>query len=154
MSAMGVSRQARPQLRGRSGFTLIELLVVMVILGVLAAFIIPRVVGRGEDARRAKAVSDREALGTALDSYAVDNGKYPTTDQGLEALRTRPTTPPLPRAWNGPYLKKALSPDPWGNAYIYRSPGEHNPDSYDLSSLGADGRAGGTGNDADITSWE
>ena len=154
MSATRLSLSRHPQPPGRAGFTLIELLVVMVILGVLAAFIIPRVVGRGEDARRAKGVSDIEALGTALDIYANDNGKYPTTEQGLEALRTRPTTPPLPRAWNGPYLRKALTPDAWGNPYIYRSPGEHNPHSYDLSSLGADGRAGGTGNDQDINNWE
>jgi general secretion pathway protein G len=139
--------------KARRGFTLIELLVVIIILGILAAVIIPRVVGRTEDARRAKAVSDVESLGTALGMYETDNGKYPTTEQGLEALRTPPTTPPVPKAWHGPYLKKPLTPDPWGNPYIYRSPGEHNAD-YDLSSLGADSRPGGSGNDADINNWE
>jgi general secretion pathway protein G len=136
--------------RGR-GFTLIELLVVIIILGILGAVIVPRVVGRTEDARRARAVSDIEALGTALDMYAAENGRYPTTEQGLEALRTRPTSPPLPRAWSGPYLKKALTPDPWGNEYLYRSPGERNPEGYDLVSLGADSQPGGSGNDEDIT---
>lgn len=136
------------------GFTLIELLVVMVILAVLAAAVIPRVVGRAEDAKRARAVADIESLGTALDMYHTDNGDYPTTEQGLAALRQAPTSDPVPKAWNGPYLKKDLPRDPWGNEYIYRCPGEHNPDSYDLMSYGADGQPGGTGKNADIGNWE
>jgi general secretion pathway protein G len=136
------------------GFTLIELLVVMVILAVLAAAVIPRVVGRTEDAKRARAVADIESVGTALDMYHADNGSYPTTEQGLTALRQAPTSDPVPKAWNGPYLKKALPMDPWGNDYVYTSPGEHNPDSYDLISHGADGQPGGTGRDADIGNWD
>ena len=146
----------RPTPNGqRRAFTLIELLVVIVILGILAAVIIPRVVGRSEDARRAKAVTDISSLGTALDMYAADNnGKYPTSEQGLEALRTRPTSPPVPRGWNGPYLKKPLTGDPWGTPYVYKAPGDKNPDSYDLVSLGEDGQPGGDGSSADVTGDE
>lgn len=142
------------RLRAAGGFTLIELLVVMVILAVLAAAVIPRVVGRTEDAKRARAVSDIESMGTALDMYHADNGDYPTSEQGLSALREAPTSDPVPKAWNGPYLKKHLPKDPWGNDYAYTSPGEHNPDSYDLVSYGADGQPGGTSKNADIGNWE
>ena len=135
----------------RSGFTLIEVLVVMIILTILAAVVVPRVIGRTEDARRARAVSDIESFGTALDMYKTDNGEYPTTEEGLQALRVAPTSA---KSWNGPYLKKALAPDPWGHDYLYTSPGEHNPDSYDLYSTGADGQPGGEGKDADISNWD
>lgn len=137
--------------RLRAGFTLVEVLVVMIILAILAAVVVPRVVGRTEDARRGRAVSDVESFGTALDLYKADNGEYPTTEEGLKALRQAPASA---KNWNGPYLKKALPPDPWGNDYIYTAPGEHNPDSYDLISLGADGQPGGEGKDADVTNWE
>jgi general secretion pathway protein G len=135
----------------RPGFTLIELMVVMAILAILAAIIVPKVLGREEDARRARAVSDVESFGTALDMYKADNSEYPTTEEGLQALRV---APPSAKNWNGPYLKKALAPDPWGNDYVYTSPGEHNPDSYDLSSMGADGQPGGDGKNADVTNWD
>jgi general secretion pathway protein G len=137
--------------RLRAGFTLVEVLVVMIILAILAAVVVPRVVGRTEDARRGRAVSDVESFGTALDLYKADNGEYPTTEEGLKALRQAPASA---KNWNGPYLKKALPPDPWGNDYIYTAPGEHNPDSYDLMSLGADGQPGGEGKDADVSNWE
>jgi general secretion pathway protein G len=123
----------------------------MIILAILAAVVVPRVVGRTEDARRARAVSDIEGLGTALDLFKADTGDYPTTEQGLQALREAPTDV---KNWNGPYLKKPLSTDPWGNDYVYVSPGEQNPDSYDLSSMGADGQPGGTDKDADVTNWD
>jgi general secretion pathway protein G len=147
-------QEQKGRLKSAGGFTLIELLVVMVILAVLAAAVIPRVVGRTEDAKRARAVSDIESIGTALDMYHADNGNYPSTEQGLMALREAPTSDPAPKAWNGPYLKKGIPNDPWGNAYVYTEPGEHNPDSYDLVTYGADGQPGGTGKDADIGNWE
>jgi general secretion pathway protein G len=130
---------------------LVEVLVVMIILAILAAVVVPRVVGRTEDARRARAISDIDGFGTALDLYKADNGEYPTTEEGLQALRQAPASA---RNWNGPYLKKALTPDPWGHDYIYTSPGEHNTDSYDLYSTGSDGQPGGEGKDADITNWD
>lgn len=139
---------------GRRGFSLIELLVVITILSVLAAIVVPRVAGRSEDARRAKAVADVESIGVALDLFAADNGRYPTTEQGLAALREAPVAPPMPRAWNGPYLKKELPMDPWGRPYLYQSPGTHDEATYDLASLGADGQPGGAGSDTDVTSWE
>ncbi|MGC8833058.1 MAG: type II secretion system major pseudopilin GspG, partial [Armatimonadota bacterium] len=131
----------------------IELLVVMIILAILAAVVIPRVIGRTEDARRAKAKSDIAAFETALDAYKLDNGTYPTTEQGLQALVEPPTTDPVPKNWNGPYLKKGIPKDPWGNDYVYVSPGEHNTD-FDIVSYGKDGQPGGTGENADIASWE
>lgn len=136
------------------GFTLVELLVVLVILGLLAGLVGPRLFGRVSDARRQTARSQIELLGTALDNYRLDNGRYPTTEQGLAALRERPRTEPLPIRWRGPYLEKAVPDDPWGSAYRYRSPGEANPNGYDLLSLGADGERGGEGEDADVLSWE
>lgn len=137
-----------------NGFTLIELMVVIVIIGLLAAMIVPRFVGRTEEAKRVAAKADIEAtLGVALDAFEIDNGRYPTTAEGLEALRVNPTSPPLPN-WKGPYLKKKIPNDPWGNPYHYVSPGIHNPDSYDLYSYGRDGREGGSNYDADITNWE
>ncbi|MBW3621935.1 MAG: type II secretion system major pseudopilin GspG [Armatimonadetes bacterium] len=140
---MTVSKRNRSQ----AGFTLIELLVVMIILAVLAAFAIPRVLNRTEDARRARAISDVKTLGTALDMYKADNGEYPTTEQGLDALRQAPTSDPVPKGWNGPYLKEPIAADPWGNPYVYESPGETG--DYDLITLGADGQPGGDGKNAD-----
>ena len=95
-----------------------------------------------------------EMLGAALDAYRLDNSRYPTTVQGLEALNTEPSIEPRPRNWQGPYLRKAVPLDPWGNAYSFTSPGEQNPTGYDLIAFGADGVPGGEGEDADIRSWE
>lgn len=143
-------RTFRP--RSRAGFTLIEILVVVVILGILATVIVPRVMGRPEEARRTKAAVDIRGLETALNLYKLDNGNYPSTEQGLEALATKPTTGEMPKNYkSGGYLKKVQN-DPWGNPYIYLSPGAHG--DYDLMSFGADGEQGGEENDADINSWE
>jgi general secretion pathway protein G len=134
---------------GQAGFTLIELLVVMVILGLLAALVVPNYVRQGEKARIKAARVQIENLGAALDTFRLDIGRYPTSQEGLDALRERPTG--VDR-WDGPYLKKEIPKDPWGNSYVYRSPGDKEP--YELFSYGADGVAGGAGDGADIKSWE
>ena len=133
---------------GASGFTLLELLVVMVIIGLLAGYVGPRYfaqIGKSE-VKAARAQID--ALEKALDQYRLDTGRYPTSEQGLGALNSRPDSEPK---WAGPYLKKAVPDDPWGHKYVYRSPGEHG--EYDLFSYGKDGKLGGTDEAADITNW-
>ncbi|OPX34948.1 MAG: type II secretion system protein GspG [Desulfobacteraceae bacterium 4484_190.2] len=136
------------------GFTLIELMVVIVILGILAGLIIPRIMGRPEEARRMKARVQIESIETALKLYKLDNGSYPSTEQGLEALVEAPSVGQLPRAWrDGGYLEKGRVPkDPWDNEFIYLSPGVNS--DFDLISYGADGEPGGEGNDKDINNWE
>ena len=130
------------------GFTLIELLVVMLILGVLAALVVPKVIGRGDDARITAAKTDIAQIKSALKLYYLDNQRYPSTAQGIDALVTKPTTEPLPSSWKtGGYVDK-LPKDPWGKAYQYLSPGVLG--DVDVFSLGADGLPGGTGADADI----
>jgi general secretion pathway protein G len=128
---------------------LVELLVVMVIIGLLAALVVPRFVRQEEKAKVSAVKAQIELLGTALDTYRLDTGRYPTTEEGLEALRRKPGSADR---WDGPYLKKEVPPDPWGKPYIYRSPGDHGP--YDLLSYGADGAPGGEGDSRDVTSWE
>lgn len=137
----------------RKGFTLIELMLVVIILGILVAMVVPRLAGRTEQARRAAALADIDSnLAVSLDLYELDNGVYPTTEQGLPALVNEPTSSPVPPNWNGPYLKKKKVPlDPWGRPYVYLSPGVHNKEDYDLYSYGPDGVEGG-GND--VTNWE
>jgi general secretion pathway protein G len=136
------------------GFTLIEIMVVMVIIGILAGLIVPRIIGRPDEARQTKAQVQIESIETALKLYKLDNGYYPTTEQGLQALIEAPTAGQLPRAWReGGYLEKGKVPsDPWGNEYIYLSPGIHS--DFDLMSYGADGEPGGEGKDKDINNWE
>ena len=127
----------------RQGFTLIELLLVVVIIGILAAIVVPKFAGRTVDAQIAAAKAQVENFGNALDAYEIDNGRYPTTQQGLDALIVPPASPPEPRNWKGPYLKAREVPlDPWGTPYLYLFPGELNPAGYDLLSVGPDGDLG------------
>ena len=136
------------------GFTLIEIMVVIVILGILAGLIVPRIMGRPEEARRMKARVQIESIETALKLYKLDNGSYPTTEQGLQALVEPPAVGQLPRAWReGGYLEKGKVPkDPWDNEYVYLCPGVHG--ELDLISYGADGEPGGEGKYEDINNWE
>ena len=134
------------------GFTLVEIMVVVAILGILAALIVPKIIGRSDDARIVAAKQDVATLVAALKLYRLDNQRYPSTEQGLKALVEKPTVDPVPANWKtGGYLDK-LPKDPWGNAYQYLQPGIHG--ELDIFSLGADGQPGGTGNDADIGSWD
>lgn len=145
--------QAKQEIRRiQQGFTLIEIMVVVVILGILASVIAPRIMDNPDKARVSKAKHDINALESALDVYRLDNFSYPTTEQGLEALATKPTISPEPPNWKqGGYIKR-LKKDPWGNGYLYLSPGEHG--EIDIYSLGADGAPGGDGINADIGSWD
>lgn len=134
----------------RSGFTLLEVMVVIVVIGLLAALVGPQIFGRVSEAKTTAANTQIELLGTALDNYRLDNGFYPTTAQGLEALREKPTQAPAPTNWRGPYLRKPVPLDPWKRPYVYRSPPQGGGAGYELESLGRDGAPGGTGEDADL----
>lgn len=134
------------------GFTLIELMVVILIISIIAAFVFPTVFKKIARSKRIAAQTQIEIFGMALDSYRLDNGNYPTTEQGLKALQDEPVTAPLPKNWDGPYLKKEIPKDPWGNSYVYISPGDHDADGYDLISYGADGEEGGERDAKDIVS--
>ena len=149
MSTMKALRS--PRIRG---FTLIEIMVVITILGILAALIVPRVVGRTDDARIAAAKQDIASVMQALKLYRLDNGRYPTTEQGLQALISKPAAEPVPMNWKqGGYLERSSVPkDPWGHPYQYLSPGLRA--EVDVFSLGGDGQPGGTGIDTDIGSWD
>jgi general secretion pathway protein G len=152
MSYISALQQQSSKQRLRSGgFTLIEIMVVVIIIGLLAAVIVPQVVSKVDEAKVSKARSDIQALEAALTMFRLDNSRYPTSEQGLQALVTQPTDPAI-RHWRpGGYIPR-LSKDPWGNDYQYVSPGTHVKD-YDLFSMGADGQPGGEGLDADIGNW-
>ena len=134
------------------GFTLIEVMVVIVILAVLAALVVPKVMGRPDEARITAARQDISSILQALKLYRLDNMRYPTTEQGLQALVSQPTTPPVPQNWKGNGYLERMPKDPWGNPYQYLQPGLHG--EIDVLSLGADGAPGGEGSDSDIGSWE
>jgi general secretion pathway protein G len=137
---------------GHRGFTLIEVMVVIVILGVLAALVVPRIISRPDEARAVAAKQDIATISQALKLYRLDNQRYPTAEQGLAALTAKPELAPVPPNWKpGGYVER-LPKDPWGNAYVYVNPGLHG--EIDVLSLGADGKPGGEGLDADIGSWQ
>jgi len=147
-----LNRKSKEKKHGSEGFTLIELMVVIVILGVLAGLIVPQFMDEPQKARVVKATMQMEGISTALKKFYIDNGFYPATEQGLEALVSKPTSGRTPKNYaSSGYLPK-LPKDPWGSNYIYIAPGKHGP--FDLSSYGADGAAGGSDGDADINNWE
>lgn len=137
-------------MKWQKGFSLIEIMVVVVILGILASIVVPKIISRPDEARVVKAKQDVLAIQNALELYKLDNGFYPSTDQGLMALVEKPTTSPAPRDWKQ-YLK-SLPKDPWGRDYLYLNPGEHG--DIDVFTLGAEGQPGGTGINAEIGNWD
>jgi general secretion pathway protein G len=138
---------------GEEGFTLLEVLVVVAILGVLTTIVGPSLFKNVDKSRQVTARTQLEIFKVALSNYNLDTGGYPTTLQGLDALVKKPMTPPIPDNWDGPYIEK-IPLDPWGSPYQYVSPGRYNKGSYDLWSMGKDGRDGGQGIEEDITNWE
>jgi general secretion pathway protein G len=135
--------------RRERGFTLVEILIVMIIIGLLAALVGPKLFGKVSGAKLKAAKAQIELFGTALDTFRLDVGRYPTTEEGLKALREKPSGA---EGWQGPYLPKEIPVDPWSRAYVYRSPGEHG--DYDLISYGLDGVEGGEGENQDPVSWK
>jgi len=146
------SRNATSPKRSSHGFTLIELMVVLAILALLAAAILPNVVGKSDAAKQSKAKTDIAMIESLLDQFYLDMGRYPTTDEGLNALFTAPESDGT--KWKGPYSKKKIPTDPWGNPYEYNSPGTHSSAPYEVCSYGRGGQEGGEGPDADVVSWE
>src|SRR5579871_3491397 len=140
----------RKQNRREAGVTLIEMLVVVTIIALFAALVLPKMTGQADKARKTAARAQINAYMTALGNYKLDTGVFPTTEQGLQALRVKPENQPQ---WAGPYLTKDIPMDPWGRPYLYKYPGEHG-DEPDIISLGADGQPGGEGNNADVLSWK
>jgi len=134
---------------GERGFTLIEIMIVVIIIGLLAALVAPKLFGKLTMAKQKSTKAQIELFGAALDAFRLDTGRYPTTEEGLKALREKPSGA---ENWDGPYLPKEIPLDPWGKPYVYKSPGEHG--EYDLISFGLDGVEGGEGENQDIVSWK
>ncbi len=141
------------KVRARAGFTLIELVVVIAVISALIAVVTPNVFRNVGDAKTTAAAVQLESFVLALEQYRIDTQGYPSTDEGLVALRRAPEGADAAGAWRGPYIRKAVPTDPWGRPWVYRSPGLVNPEGYDLLTLGRDGKEGGLGEDADLTSW-
>lgn len=147
-----LNRKGSEMKHSHKGFSLVEIMVVLVIMSLLISIIAPNVLGRADDARVQKAFADFSAIETALRMYRLDNYEYPSSEQGLQSLVEKPSLSPVPRNWkSGGYLE-ALPIDPWGNAYLYLSPGQNG--DYDIFTLGADGTRGGDGQNADLGSWQ
>lgn len=144
-----MNRRLDQAMKNQAGFTLVELIVVVIIIGLLAGLVVPQFIKQEEKATAKAAKAQIELFGTALDTFRLDVGRYPTSQEGMAALMQKPGG--VDR-WDGPYLRKDLPPDPWGTPYVYKSPGDHGV--YDIISYGADGAPGGDGNNRDITSWE
>jgi general secretion pathway protein G len=151
LAVFNLEKIMKTKMKKQSGFTLLEVMVVVVILGILASFVVPNLLGNKEKADQQKAITDIVALENALDMYKLDNSVYPTTDQGLDALVSKPTSSPEPRNYrDGGYIKR-LPNDPWGNEYQYLSPGDNG--TIDIFTLGVDGQEGGEGIAADVGNW-
>ena len=150
----GVTRFATsaPKKGGDAGFTLIEIMVVIAIIGILATLIVPKIMGRPDEARATAAKHDVGTLVQAFKLYRLDIGRYPTTEQGIRALVEKPTSEPVPQNWKAGGYLDSVPKDPWGNPYQYANPGTHG--EIDVYSYGSDGKPGGTGNDADIGNWQ
>ncbi|HYJ16175.1 MAG TPA: type II secretion system major pseudopilin GspG [Candidatus Limnocylindria bacterium] len=144
-----MKRLLNQAMKNQAGFTLVELIVVVIIIGLLAGLVVPQFIKQEEKATAKAAKAQIELFGTALDTFRLDVGRYPNSQEGMAALMQKPGG--VDR-WDGPYLRKDLPPDPWGKPYVYKSPGDHGV--YDIISYGADGVPGGDGNNRDITSWE
>ena len=149
VAALGRARKRRAAARADdAGLTLVEMIVVLAIIALVAALIVPNVIGRPDQARVTTANTDLRTIGAALKMYRLDNGDYPTTDQGLKALAQKPATPPIPSSWSPEGYLPDVPVDPWGNPYVYTAPA---PGGFALKSLGKDGKPGGEGLDADLT---
>lgn len=148
-----LKKKLRLQIKRQAGFTFIEIMIVVVIIGFLVSIVAPEIIGRLGKAKLVTAQTQLGNIEAALEQYYLDCGSFPTTEQGLAALCVKPNISPIPKGWDGAYLKKEVPKDPWGNEFIYNYPGEKNANGYDLYSLGRDGQEGGSGEDSDITNW-